>query len=106
VCVAKIRWPRTVYWFVATLLRKLGVARKREDRMAGKPVTKRESGLGAPSFTCPDCGATSYNRNDIREGYCGRCHDWTGDTPYMNARRASSGVPSPSGNDDSRFGPT
>lgn len=21
---------------------------------------------------------TSYNPNDIREGYCGSCHDWTG----------------------------
>jgi hypothetical protein len=31
-----------------------------------------------PHFTCPDCGATSYNPNDIREGYCGRCHRWTG----------------------------
>lgn len=27
-----------------------------------------------PSFTCPDCGAVSYNANDIREQYCGRCH--------------------------------
>ena len=28
--------------------------------------------------TCPRCGMTSYNLNDIREGYCGNCHDWTG----------------------------
>lgn len=28
-------------------------------------------------ITCPQCGATSYNANDVREGYCGRCHDWT-----------------------------
>ncbi|QGJ92752.1 hypothetical protein QDA04_gp82 [Microbacterium phage Megan] len=28
-------------------------------------------------ITCPRCGATSYNANDVREGYCGRCHDWT-----------------------------
>lgn len=27
-----------------------------------------------PSFTCPDCGATSYNPNDLRYRYCGRCH--------------------------------
>jgi hypothetical protein len=33
-----------------------------------------------PSITCPVCGMTSYNPNDIREGYCGRCHDWT--TPH------------------------
>jgi hypothetical protein len=29
------------------------------------------------SITCPICGMTSYNPNDIREGYCGNCHDWT-----------------------------
>ena len=33
------------------------------------------------AFTCPRCGATSHNPNDVRERYCGRCHDWTGDTP-------------------------
>lgn len=31
-----------------------------------------------PSFTCPACGKVSYNDGDIREGYCGQCHDWTG----------------------------
>lgn len=30
------------------------------------------------SFTCPKCGMTSHNPNDAREGYCGKCHDWTG----------------------------
>jgi hypothetical protein len=34
-----------------------------------------------PTITCPVCGWTSYNPNDIREGYCGHCHDWT--TPKM-----------------------
>jgi hypothetical protein len=28
------------------------------------------------AFTCPRCGATSHNPSDLREGYCGRCHDW------------------------------
>lgn len=41
----------------------------------------------APSFTCPVCGATSWNPNDVREGYCGRCHDWTGQ-PHLDAARA------------------
>jgi hypothetical protein len=27
-----------------------------------------------PSFVCPRCGAQSFNPNDIRERYCGRCH--------------------------------
>jgi len=30
-----------------------------------------------PTITCPRCGMTSANPNDIREGYCGHCHDWT-----------------------------
>ncbi len=29
------------------------------------------------SFACPVCAAVSHNPNDEREGYCGRCHDWT-----------------------------
>ena len=33
---------------------------------------------GVPSFTCPKCQMTSYNPNDVREGYCGYCHAWTG----------------------------
>jgi hypothetical protein len=32
-----------------------------------------------PSFLCPRCGMRSYNPNDIRWGYCGACHDYTGD---------------------------
>jgi ribosomal protein S27AE len=31
------------------------------------------------SIVCPKCGAESFNPNDIREGYCGKCHDWTSD---------------------------
>ena len=31
-----------------------------------------------PSFSCPRCGRTSYHPDDVREGYCGACHDWTG----------------------------
>jgi ribosomal protein L37E len=30
-----------------------------------------------PSITCPRCGRTSYHPDDIREGYCSNCHDWT-----------------------------
>ena len=33
-----------------------------------------------PSITCPKCGSVSYNPNDIAQGYCGRCHDWTTET--------------------------
>lgn len=38
-----------------------------------------------PSITCPVCGSTSRNPIDIREGYCGHCHDWTG---QMSAEEA------------------
>lgn len=31
----------------------------------------------ADSLTCPRCGRTTYHPIDIREGYCGACHDWT-----------------------------
>lgn len=32
-----------------------------------------------PSITCPRCSRTSYNPNDIAQGYCGYCHWWTSD---------------------------
>lgn len=38
-----------------------------------------EAPQGTPSFTCPACGATSYHPMDVRYGYCGRCHDFTGE---------------------------
>jgi hypothetical protein len=28
-------------------------------------------------ITCPRCALTSWNLNDVAEGYCGHCHDWT-----------------------------
>lgn len=30
-----------------------------------------------PSITCPRCGKTSYHPDDVKQGYCGNCHDWT-----------------------------
>lgn len=38
----------------------------------------REARADRPSFTCPDCGARSWHPEDIRHGYCGRCHAYTG----------------------------
>lgn len=32
-------------------------------------------------FTCPVCGMTSHNPTDKQEGYCGRCHAFTGTEP-------------------------
>jgi hypothetical protein len=60
------------------------------DLLLAHERTRRERGEGMyariswsavtalPAFTCPDCGMTSRNPNDVREGYCGSCHDWTG----------------------------
>jgi hypothetical protein len=39
------------------------------------PETEQES------ITCPVCLMTSYNPNDIREGYCGNCSAWTTPRP-------------------------
>jgi hypothetical protein len=39
-----------------------------------KPVDQR------PSYTCLDCGRTSYNPNDIANQYCGNCHEYK--TPF------------------------
>lgn len=35
------------------------------------------NGLQAQAITCTRCGRTSYNPGDVREGFCGHCHDWT-----------------------------
>jgi hypothetical protein len=34
------------------------------------------------SITCSDCGLTSYNRHDVVERYCGKCHKFH---PYSDA---------------------
>jgi hypothetical protein len=30
------------------------------------------------AFTCPVCGAVSHHADDVRYGYCGACHAFTG----------------------------
>ena len=37
---------------------------------------KRGEELTRESITCPRCAMTSYNANDIRERYCGNCHQF------------------------------
>lgn len=37
----------------------------------------------APSFTCPKCSAVSYNPNDISQGYCARCDEFTGGKKHV-----------------------
>lgn len=31
------------------------------------------------SITCPACGMTSHNPNDVKEKYCGNCHKYYDD---------------------------
>ena len=33
----------------------------------------------AESITCPQCGMTSHNKNDIEQRYCGNCHQYHDD---------------------------
>lgn len=37
-----------------------------------------------PSITCPRCHRTSFNPNDIQQGYCGNCCWWTSDPVLMH----------------------
>jgi hypothetical protein len=41
----------------------------------------------APSFACPRCGRVSHSPHDVREGYCGHCHDVTGPVERWVARQ-------------------
>jgi hypothetical protein len=41
-------------------------------RMRARAMT----GSVNPSITCPVCGRTSYNPNDVVQRYCGNCHQF------------------------------
>ena len=43
--------------------------------------------MSTTSFKCPKCGMVTCNPNDIREGYCGMCHDWTFTPPDATTPR-------------------
>ncbi len=45
--------------------------------------------MDTPFFECPKCGAKSYNANDIANGYCGRCHEFTREQVNQVAERIS-----------------
>lgn len=32
----------------------------------------------AKAIICPRCRRVSFSPDDVREGYCGNCHEWTG----------------------------
>jgi protein-arginine kinase activator protein McsA len=39
---------------------------------------------GRESITCPACGMTSHNPNDVTQRYCGNCHGYIDD--MLNAQ--------------------
>lgn len=51
------------------------------------------------SFVCPRCRHESFHPNDETNGYCGRCHWWTGDlilgAPDVIAAAEADGAISP-----------
>lgn len=46
-----------------------------------------------PSITCPQCGMTSHNPNDVRERYCGNCHQYHDTMTGATARPGTSARP-------------
>lgn len=50
-------------------------------------VAPGSPGYGVGRITCPDCGRSSPNANDIAQGYCGACHWWTSDSVAGWSRR-------------------
>jgi hypothetical protein len=50
---------------------------EREPAGGGTGLTPQRIAEVWPVFTCPRCGRSSSHPQDLREGYCGACHDWT-----------------------------
>lgn len=44
-----------------------------------------------PHVTCPECGKTSYNLNDVMQGYCGNCNKYTSQPNAKNPEGEDSG---------------
>jgi hypothetical protein len=42
--------------------------------MIGIQMERQE--VSEPSITCPRCGKTSHNANDVEQRYCGNCHQF------------------------------
>lgn len=49
-------------------------------------MTAPPTGHARPTFTCPACLASSAHPADVANGYCGRCHWYTG-IPALAALR-------------------
>ncbi|MCZ0983932.1 hypothetical protein O1L60_45030 [Streptomyces diastatochromogenes] len=57
-----------------------------------------------PSFVCPECGAESWHPKDVEQGYCGRCHWWTGDPALYAMWKEERARPAEAGTDASATG--
>ena len=55
------------------------------------------------SFTCPSCGAVSHNHNDIRERYCGACHQFKDVPPWTPHNEQHPGLKTGAEYDKFRF---
>lgn len=55
----------------------------RMNKARDKQQHKKKPPADPVSITCPECGMTSFNKNDIQQGYCGACSWWTSD-PVMS----------------------
>lgn len=42
------------------------------------PLPPEDEPMADESFTCPRCSRITHHPDDVREGFCGFCHDWTG----------------------------
>ncbi|MGH9059048.1 MAG: hypothetical protein ACRDZY_05970, partial [Acidimicrobiales bacterium] len=42
-----------------------------------------------PGFTCPHCGRTHYQPQDVEHGYCPVCHAFTGSCPLVAPAEAA-----------------
>jgi hypothetical protein len=51
--------------------------------------------VSTESFTCPRCARTSHQPEDIKYGYCGACHDWTGDQVLAELRKVAAAAACP-----------
>lgn len=51
-------------------------AMTKRDHVGRGRMTPRDRG---EFFECPVCHMKSHHPNDIKEGYCGACHDFTGE---------------------------
>jgi hypothetical protein len=67
-----------LYWQRPSTIRPV-----REDGKPNRPLTaftvavQPLENIGEPpSYRCPRCGAVSFNPHDLKQRYCGRCHQF------------------------------